>query len=81
MQAKMAELELSDEQVTRIATKLSDQLMKGFRDAGAFDPPMEPVAPPAQPTVPSATPEAPAAPAGDPAPPERKTFAQRFMGV
>ena len=71
-------LPLPDEEIDRIAGRLMDM----FRDAGAFDPALEPVAPPAQPAVPPAPGEQAAdAPPPPPAPTRKPTFAERFMGV
>jgi hypothetical protein len=73
-------LEMSDEDIDRIASALSPKLLDGFQERGAFDPPPEAVQPP-PPPVPAPGEEATAATA-EPAPaPQKRTFAHRFMGV
>lgn len=68
-------LELSDDDIDRVG----DRLMGMFRDAGAFDPPPDPVTPPSQPE----TPPAPGEPKAEetPSAPTKRNFAQRFMGL
>lgn len=76
-------LEMSDQDIDRIAAALSPKLLQGFADRGAFDPPPEPVRAPDNAVAPAPTePGAAAAPAeaSEPAPVKR-TFAHRFMGI
>jgi len=77
--------ELPDAEIDRIANALQPKLIEGFRQAGAFDPPPEPVqpAPNAAPPPPGEAEAAAHAPAaGEPSPrPVRRTFADRYMGT
>ena len=75
-------LEMSDEDIDRIASALSPKLLDGFQERGAFDAPPEPVTPP-PPPVPAPGEEATSAEAATEAAPApvKRTFAHRYMGV
>ena len=74
---------LDDETINALAEKLNELNIAEFAKRGAFDPPPEPVGPPSPPTAPPAPGET--APTsvedGPPAPPQKRTFAHRFMGI
>lgn len=79
-------LQMSDEDIDRVAAALSPKLIEGFREHGAFDPPPEAVhAPPERQAPPPPGEEQPAPPpaAGAEAPPQaprKRTVAERFFG-
>jgi len=77
------QLPMSDQDLDKIADLFVSKTIEQFEQRGAFDPPPEPVAP----AVPREAPPAPgheegAAAAADATPvtPQKRTFAQRFMG-
>jgi hypothetical protein len=75
-------LDMSDNDIDRLASMLSPKLIEGFRQQGAFDPPPEPPAPPPNQAPPAPGEQQQPAAAGEPAPaPVKRTFAHRFMGV
>lgn len=69
--AKEVKIELSDDDVDRIADALVDKMS----DRGAFDPPPEPVTAPA-----GAPPPAGVAPETVPQPPRKVSWAEKFRG-
>lgn len=68
---------LSDADVDRVA----DRLMDKFREAGAFDAPLETVAAPTQPVAPPPPSEVAPTDTPAPAPPVRLSPAARFLGT
>lgn len=78
--ADEVKLEISDQDIDRIAAALSSNLVAAFEQRGAFDQPPEPVQPPDQPTAPPPPGEQPPPAEEAPAPPVKRTFAHRFMG-
>lgn len=80
--ADKVDLKLTDEQIEQIAAMSASMTIRNMEERGAFDPPPEPVAPP-EAGAPAAAPHVPetAAPAGAEQPaPQRRNFAQRFLG-
>jgi hypothetical protein len=75
-------LEISDEEIERIAAVLSPKLLDGFQERGAFDAPPEPVQAPQQAQT-VAEPDTGEPPATEvpPAVPQKQTFAHRYMGL
>jgi hypothetical protein len=81
------QLPMTDQELDRIADLFVSKTIQQFEERGAFDPPAEPVAP----AVPREAPAAPGreeagaaqAEAADAAPvvPQKRSFAQRFMGA
>jgi hypothetical protein len=76
-------LQMSDEELDKVADLFVGKTIKEFENRGAFDAPPERVQPPAQPTAPPPPGEAaqPGAEAEQaPQAPVKRTFAHRFMG-
>lgn len=77
-------LKLSPQELDALADALSNKLLSGFEQRGAFDGPPEPVqAPPAAPqAAPPPAEQQPAEPGAEPPrAPEKRTWAERYMGI
>lgn len=72
-------LQMSDEDIERIAAKFNELNVAEFEKRGAFEPPPEPVSVPAQAPPPPGEPEQHAA-EPQPQAPQKRTLAHKFFG-